>query len=564
MQRMLGSARWLMMLMVLAMVAAACGGGEGDDVVADDPVDEVVDGDTEGDEDDEEPATEDDATEDDGAGEGGTGGSFTIRGCEPQFLNTTDARDTCGGMVLRQLFSPLVDTDPETGEPELFVAESVESDDNTVWTITFGDQWTFHDGEPVTAQSYVDAWNAVAQPESGNSFFFSRFEGFDEVQDGSAETMSGVEAIDDTTIQVTLTEPFAPFVAQLSDTSFYPLPTAFFDDPEAFQDAPIGNGRYQMSGTWERNVQIALARYEDWPGDTPGNADEITYVLYDDLNTAYLDALAGNLDVMDSIPPENLVTADTDFGDNVIRTTTSTFTYLGYPMNQPEFGENLELRQALSLAIDRQAIIDTIFDGTLTAANAVIPPTLTAHREDASEFTTYDPERAQELFEEAGGFDGTMTMYFNSGAGHDTWVEAVANQWREVLGIEDIQFESLEFAQYLDLLDAGEVEGPFRLGWVTIYSSPQYTLEDLYTSTGGSNNFNYSNPEFDEALAEANRTPVEDADAAYQAAEDILLEDLPLIPMWFGLQVTVHNDTVSNVVVGGDTYVRAELIEVNS
>lgn len=557
------------MMASLVLFAAACSGSEtaedDDDADVTDATEDTAEpADTETDDEDAEPAgTEEPTEEDDAAAGGGQGGSFTIRGCEPQFLSITDTRDVCGGAVLRQLFSPLVDTDPQTGEPVLFVAESIESEDSTNWTITIGDQWTFHDGTPVTAQSYVDAWNAVAKPEAGNSFFFQRFEGFDAVQDGSADTLTGAEAIDDTTIQVTLTEPFEPFVAQLSDTSFYPLPQAYFDDPEAFENAPIGNGRYMMDGEWERDVQIALTRYEDWPGENPGNADQITYVIYADNATAYLDVLAGNLDVLDQVPPENIGNLENDFGENVVDTTTSTFTYLGFPMQDPRFGDNLELRQALNLAVDRQAIIDTIFDGTLTAANAIIPPTLSAHRTDACEFCNYDPERAQELFEQAGGWEGPMTLYFNSGAGHEEWVEAVSNQWRETLGIEEFEFESLEFAQYLDILDADEHTGPFRLGWVTIYASPQYTMEDLYASTGGSNNFNYANPEFDEALAAANSTSVDESDAAYQAAEDILLQDLPLIPMWFGRQFSVYNDTVSNIVVGADTYVRAELVEVN-
>jgi oligopeptide transport system substrate-binding protein len=539
--------RALALAAAAALVLTACGDNGADDGDTVDP-DVSENGET----DDGEPE-----------GEAASGGEFSIRGCEPQFLNTTDTRDVCGGAVLRLLFAPLVETDPETGEPFMGTAESVESDDNQNWTITLREGDTFHDGTEVTAQSYVDAWNAVAQPDASNSFFLTRFEGFEEVQNGEAEELSGVEVVDDLTIEVTLTEPFGPFLLTLNDTSFYPLPQAYFDDPEGFQDAPIGNGRYQMDGEWERNQQIALTRFEDFNGDDPGLADAITFVIYDDINTAYLDVQAGSLDVSETIPPEQEGAVDNDFGDNVLRTPTSSFTYLGFPMFQPEFGDNLELRQALSLAIDREAIISAIFSDTLRPATAIIPPVLEgAHREDACEFCEFDPERAQELFEEAGGYDGTMTLYFNSGAGHEEWVEAVANQWNEVLGIEDVAFESLEFAQYLDLLDAEEVVGPFRLGWILSYLSPQYALEDLYTTGAGSNSFGYSNPEFDEALARANATDPEEADAVYQEAEDILLADLPLIPMWYGQSTSVWNDRVDGVIMDPSGYVRAEQISV--
>jgi oligopeptide transport system substrate-binding protein len=542
--------RALALAAATALVLTACGDNGADDG---DTVDPEVSEDGEA----------DGETDTDGDGEAAAGGEFSIRGCEPQFLNTTDTRDVCGGEVLRLLFAPLVETDPETGEPSMGTAESIESDDNQNWTITLREGDTFHDGTEVTAQSYVDAWNAVAQAEASNNFFFSRFEGYAEIQDGSAEELSGVEVVDDMTIEVTLTEPFGPFLISLNDTSFYPLPEAYFEDPEGFQDAPIGNGRYQMDGEWQRNQQIALTRFEDFNGEDPGLADAITFVIYDDINTAYLDVQAGSLDVSQAIPPEQEGAVDNDFGDNVLRTPTSSFTYLGFPMFTDEFGDNLELRQALSLAIDREAIISAIFSDTLRPATAIIPPVLEGvHREDACEFCEFDPDRAQELFEEAGGYDGTMTLYFNSGAGHEEWVEAVANQWNEVLGIEDVQFESLEFAQYLDLLDAEEIVGPFRLGWILSYLSPQYALEDLYTTDGGSNNFGYSNPEFDETLARANATDPEEADAVYQEAEDILLTDLPLIPMWYGQSTSIWNDRVDGIIMDPSGYVRAEQISV--
>lgn len=548
--------------LVLALVLAACGS---DDDAAD-PADPAPDTDTDTDEDtDPEPDEDDEAPEDDDAdAEPSAGGEFSVRHCEPQTLIPQDSREVCGGAIVNQVFSGLLETNPETGEPEMLVAESVETDDNVVWTITIRDDFTFHDGTPVTVESFVNAWNFGADPDNGfrNVDYYQQIEGFGAVQDGEADELSGVEIVDDTTIQVTLSEPFAPFLQKLTDSSFVPLPDSAFDDIDAFNDAPVGNGRYMMDGEWVRDVEIRLARYDDWPGDNPGNAENIEFRIYDDLNTAYLDVQAGSLDISSGIPPERMADADADFGDRVDQAPTSSFTYLGFPMYDANY-ESLELRQALSLAIDRQAIIDTIFDGALTPATAIIPPVLEAHRPDACDVCEFDPERAQDLFEQAGGWDGTMQMYFNSGAGHEEWVEAVANMWRENLGIEDIQFQSLEFAEYLDLLAEQDIEGPFRLGWVLSYLSPEYALADLYMTTGGSNYFGYGNEAFDEAIAEANRADVEEADALYQEAEDILLGDLPNIPMWYGLTTSVWTERIDNIVVDPSAYLRVELIQVN-
>jgi oligopeptide transport system substrate-binding protein len=538
--------------LVLALTLAACGG---DDAETTDPGTETDVDDTD----------ETEETDDEAAEPASAGGTFTAYGCEPQSLVPQDSREVCGGRVVLQVFSGLVETDEVSGEPELLVAESIETEDSIVWDIEIRDDFTFHDGTPVTVDSFVDAWNFGANPDNGQRAvgFYQEIEGFEALQEGEADTLSGVEITGDNTIQITLSDPFAPFLTKLSDSAFYPLPDVAYDDIDAFNQEPIGNGRYQMAGPWENDIQIPLARYEDWPGDDPGLADEITYTIYDSVETAYLDVQAGSLDVLEQIPPERLAAAEGDFGDNVVQTDTSSFTYLGFPMYDPVFGENQELRYALSMAIDREAIISAIFNDAQTAATGVIPPVLDAYRGDAcGELCEFDPERAQELFEEAGGYDGTMTVYFNSGAGHEEWVEAVTNQWREVLGIEEFEFESLEFAQYLDILaDEGAV-GPYRLGWALAYLSPEYAMADLYTTTGDSNYFGYGNSEFDDTLAEANASDPEDADAVYQQAEDILLEDLPLIPMWYGQSTSVHTDRVSNIVVDATTYLRVEKVEV--
>lgn len=496
--------------------------------------------------------------------DGDAGGEFSIHNCEPQNLIPQNSTEVCGSKVLDQLFSGLFENDPETFEPVPVMAESIETDDAQSWTVTIRDDFTFHNGEPVTAQHFVDAWNFAANPENEmrNATFFSNFAGFEEVQAGDADELSGVSAPDDTTIEIELTEPFAALESMLAYTAFFPLPEEAYEDIDAFEQAPVGNGRYQMDGEWEHNQRIAMERYEDWPGDDPGLADRVVWEIYEDINTAYLDVQAGELDILDGIPPEREGGVESDFGDNLTRDETSSFTFMGFPLYDEQF-EDERVRQALSMAIDRQAIIDAIFDGARTPATAVIPPVLPSHREGVCEACEHDPERAAELLEEAGGWDGELTVYFNSGAGHEEWVEAVAGQWRDTLGIEDITFESLEFAQYLDLLNNREITGPFRLGWVLSYGSPQYALEPIYGTGASSNFFEYSSEEFDDLIAEANaELDSAEAEALYQEAEEVLVEDLPVIPMWFETRTTVHTDRVSNVVMDPRTFIRVESVQV--
>jgi oligopeptide transport system substrate-binding protein len=506
--------------------------------------------------------------------EAASGGEFSVYVCEPESLIPQNTNETCGAEVLNALFTPLVNFDPETTEAQFGEdvgdahAVSIESDDQTTWTVKLKDGWTFHNGEPVDAASYVRAWNAGALSTNayGNSYFFENIVGYDDLQaeegaEPAATEMSGLKVVDDTTFTVQLTAPFSQFPLTLGYTAFYPLPESFTADPKAYEEQPVGNGPFQMDGAWQHNQQIAVKRFENFEGE-PAKADAVQFKIYSDVNTAYNDLLGGNLDIMDSVPPEQLASAKTEFGDRFLERESSSFTYLGFPMYDERFA-NADLRRAFSMAIDRQPIIDAIFNGSFTPAKSVVSPVVAGSREDpCGENCTYNPEMAKQLFDSAGGYDGTLTLWFNSGAGHEKWMEAVSNQLRQNLGIQDIEFKSLEFAEYLGLLDNEEITGPFRLGWVMDYPSPQNYLEPLHSTDGSSNNTGYSNEQVDSLIEEGNAAAdIEAGIDAYNQAEDLILEDMPIIPMWFGQVQAAHSENVENVII--DAFTRINTAEIS-
>ncbi len=534
-----GKLRSLTGLTLVALLATACGGGN-------DP-------------------------KNDGVGQGKAGGEFSVYIGEPEHLIPQNTNETAGAEVLNALFTPLVEYDAKTAEQtfEGAIAESITSEDQKNWTIKIKDGWSFHNGEKVDAASYVRGWNAGAYGPNayGNSYFFENIQGYGDLQADKGKQpqkkeMTGLKVVDDRTISVTLNEPFSQFPLTLGYTAFYPLPKAFEADPKAFEEHPIGNGPFQMDGDWKHNQQIRVKRYDNYAGDK-AKADAVTFRIYSNINTAYNDLLAGNLDIMDSLPPERLGSARQQFGDRFIQRSSSSFTYIGFPLYDPKFRDP-RLRQAMSMAIDREAIIKAIFNNSFRPAKSIVSPVVAGARENpCGEACEYNPAKAKELFQAAGGFNGPLTLWFNSGSGHEKWMEAVSNQLRQNLGIADIKFKSLEFAQYLDLLDNEKVTGPFRLGWVMDYPSPQNYLQPIYSTTGSSNNFGYSNKQVDQLIQQGNAaSDVQAGIDFYHQAEDIILKDMPNIPMWFGQVQGAHSDKVQNVVIDAFTRIRTADITV--
>lgn len=494
--------------------------------------------------------------------DGDAGGEFSTYLCEPQSLTPGKSVDVCGAGVLEQVFTGLTEIDYDTFEPVAGVADSWETEDNVTWTFQLGEDWTFHNGEELTAQHFVDTFNWTVDPDNAqaNAEYYEFIAGYQAVVDGETTELEGLTALDDHTLEIVLSEPFGQFPALLSLVGFSPLPEVAYEDMDAFEAAPVGNGRYQMDGEWEHDVEIRVERFDDWAGDEPGSADRIEFRIYNDVATAYQDVQAGNLDLLYNAPPEYIPQMEADFGENQGSFDTGTLTYLGIPMYHEDFAD-VDVRRALSMATDRQEIIDNIFDGARTAASSVLPPVLPEGREDACESCEYDPEAAADLYAAAGG-PSELTMYFNSGAGHDDWVQAVANQWEANLPVDSVTFESLEFAQYLDLLAEGEIQGPYRLGWTLSYPSAQESLEPMYAS-GASRNFAfYASDEFDDKIATANAADADEATTAYQAAEDVILGDLPVLPMWFEQHNVVWSENIDNVHITPRGLPQVELVNV--
>lgn len=493
-------------------------------------------------------------------GQGEADRSFSIGIIEPEHLFPPTTNATNDMQVLFTLFTGLVEYDAQTAKPADAMAESISSSDQKNWTIKIKPGWTFHNGEAVTARSFVDAWNfgAYAPNAAGNSSTFAKIEGYDDLQGDPAATppvppgakeMSGLAVVDDTTFTVALKEPFSQFPLTLGFQAFYPLPRVALEDPKGFEEAPVGNGPFMMDGRWRHDEGIRVKRYPDYQGPPPA-AEAVEFKIYVAKETAYRDFQASALDITTELPSQEIPGARQTYGERYVEQLSSGLNYLGLPLYQPAFARK-EVRQAISLAIDRQLIIDKIYGGERDPARSIVFPALPGTRPDACEICDLDVARARRLLAQGGGWTGgTLHIWFATGRDHENAMESVANQLRDNLGIADVKFETPEFAVFFGAVKAHEVTGPFRLNWLMDYPSPQAYLAPLFTSASSSNRAGYANPKVDELIAAGDRAPsIEAGLASYQEAEDLILDDMPVIPLWFAKNQAVHSERTDNVVI---------------
>ncbi|MCV7125342.1 ABC transporter substrate-binding protein [Mycobacterium lacus] len=485
----------------------------------------------------------------------------------PNPLIPTSTNDSNGGRIIDRLFAGLMSYDAK-GNPSPEVAQAIETTDNVNFRITLKPGWTFTDGSPVTAHSFVDAWNygALSANAQLQQSFFSPIDGFDEVAgragDGKRATMSGLQVVNDLEFRVRLKAPTIDFMLRLGFSSFYPLPAAAFRDMAAFGRNPIGNGPYKLADgpngqAWEHNVKIDLVPNPGYHGNRMPRNKGLRFEFYANLDTAYADLLSGNLDVLDTIPPSALPIYKRDLGANVTTGPAAVNQSLDTPFRLPHFaGEEGRLRRlALSAAINRPQICRQIFVGTRSPARDFTARSLPGFDPNlpGSDALDFNPERARRLWAQAdaiSAWSGRYAIAYNADSGHREWVDAVANSIKNVLGIDAVGAPAPTFAGLRTQIANRTIDTAFRSGWQGDYPSMIEFLAPLYATGAGSNDVGYSNREFDAALLAAEAAPtLREATVLANTAQRILLQDMPAVPLWDYVSVVGWSPRVSNVTV---------------
>ncbi|WP_431954989.1 peptide ABC transporter substrate-binding protein [Actinacidiphila sp. bgisy167] len=524
------SATWVAGAIIVAMAATACGGGK------------------------------DSA----GGGSSKSDGIVSMEIGEPQNgLVPSNTYETEGGEVVHALFVGLTKLDADNKIVD-DMAQSIETPDSKVWTIKLKPGYTFHNGEKVTAQSFIDAWNYGANQDNAQqtNALFSHIAGYADLNPGEGkkpktDKLSGLQAVDDSTLKVTLTAPFSAFKAQLSFNAFYPLPKAFFKDPKGFGEAPIGNGPYEMKGKVKHNESISVVKYDKFPEASQYEVKGINFKVYSNADTAYRDLQGGSIDIDDSIPTSGLATYKQDLGDRAIDESDSGVGYIGFPLKYNKAFQNADLRKAISMSIDRKAIAEKIFLGSRMPADDFISPIIPGYRQGAcGDACTLNPTEAKKLYQQSGGLpNNTLEIGYNADGDHKAWIEAVANQIQTNLGIKVTAKPFEQFQTILNDLDAKKYGGAFRMGWNMDYPNMENYLRPIFSKdaiANGSNYAGYTNPEFEKLLAAGDKAATDaDAQKEYQAADDILLKEMPYIPVYFYKLNAGYSAKLSAVKIAG-------------
>jgi oligopeptide transport system substrate-binding protein len=556
-------AKLLALIMGLSLVAAACGG------------------------DDDEGADEGSGT--DQAAEGVQGGELTDLGVfgqgPPEHLDPRINSTVDGWQIGGSLYDGLAETDfadPENPVTRPLVAESWEvNDDATEFVFTIREGLAFSSGEEVLPSSFVRGWESASDPEFAGdySYLFGFIEGGQAKLDGEADTISGVVADDDAmTLTVTLSAPYANFPAVAGFQTFMPMPSdidELADQTEWEQGIMVGNGPFMMEAP-ANDREIVLVPNPEWDGTQYDEAfglpeqpflDRITFTIGSDIDTSYNSFEAGEADVANFAPGRYQEAID-----NYATTIDTPFLgayYFLFDMRDPLFAgeENRPLRQAISQAINREDINTDVYEGSRTTATGITPPGIPGFEEGLCEYCNYDPEAAEAAYQEwldAGNeLTEPLPIEFNADSGHEPVVQIIIDNLADI-GIEAVA-APIPPDDYFGQLAEGAC-GFCRVGWLADYPTyDNFTYDIFGTEALDGNNYGYSNPQFDELVAQAKaETDEEAAGELFREAEQILLnEDIGVVPInWYNGQQVYNPDTVANLVEEPTGHVRWETVSL--
>lgn len=463
---------------------------------------------------------------------------------EPESLDPHKVSAVPEGNIIRQMFIGLVNTDRQ-GRTVPGIAESWESKDNKVWVFKLRDaKWS--NGEPVTAHDFVYSWQRLVNPDTASPYASylvdAKVLGAKDITGGEADIDTlGIKALDNKTLQITLTEPVPYFPDMLIHTSTKPVPQkviAEFGNKWTDPDHIVVNGPYRLS-EWLVNDKIVLKRNTGYFDDANTKIESVILLPISSPPTDVARYRADEVEVSGEVPPEQFAMLKETLGDELRVAPRLCTYYYKYNTVKPPF-DDVRVRRALALALDRDTITEKVMGQGQKAAYQLTPPTTNGMNNNTPEWQNWSPERriaeAKKLLNEAGYNQNhplKFELLYNTSESHKNIAVAFSSLIKEALGSVEINLINKEWKTYLDTRRNGNYDIA-RSSWCGDYNEPSSFLNTL--KTGNSNNHGkYSSPQFDSLM---NQTLKDDIDAQqraelYQQAEAQLDTDMPNLNIFY-------------------------------
>lgn len=481
-------------------------------------------------------------------------------GAEPQDLDPHITTGIPEYHIQRTLFEGLTRKNPRTMEPVPGAAESwTVSPDGRLYTFAIRRNARWSNGDPVTAHDFVYSWKRILSAKMASDYAYTLYciENAEEYHTGKISDFAqvGALALDDHTLQVRLKNPTAYFLQLLDHHSTYPVHRPTIEKFGAMDERGtkwtragnfVGNGPFTLKA-WEVNKVLVVEKNPHYWEAAAVRLQQIHFYPVEDLNTEERMFRAGQIHVTLSgyVPIEKIAVYKQENPELIhIHPGYATYYYEFNTTRKPF--DDVRVRKALAMAINRQQIVDKVAKGGQTPAYTLTPPDPFGYQPKAA--MEYDVAQARALLAEAGYPDGkgfpTFELLYNTAENHQKIATAIQQMWKTNLNI-DVQLANQEWKVYLTARNNLEHDIA-RAGWLADYVDPSNFL-DILLSYSGNNRTGWKNPEYDRLIKEAASTvDTEARHAILQQAEQIIVDEAPIIPIYYYSDIHLVASSVRN------------------
>jgi len=463
-------------------------------------------------------------------------------GSEPSSLDPHKVESDVENNIISDLFEGLVSVSP-AGEIQPRLAEKWENKDNTVWTFHLRPGVTWSDGTAITAQDIVWSWQRLVSPLTASPYAsypgnMHIVNGAEIAQGQKAPETLGVKALDDTTLEVTLTQPNAAFLAMLAHPSLVPLDKVLisrYGDKWTKPEHMVTSGPYKLS-QWVVNERIVAERNPRYWDNAHTVINKVTYLPISSETADVNRYKAGEIDIVYTVPINQFAQLKKTMGDQLDVSPQLATYYYEFNTTRPPFNDP-RVRRALNMALDKDIIAEKVMGQGQRPAWLISQPDIGGVNLHNPEYASWPREKriaeAKKLLSEA-GYNETHPLVFNllynTSESHQRIAIAASSMWKKNLGVE-AKLQNQEWKTMLDAMHTHNFDA-VRYAWIADYDDAATFLNNFRTGDS-ENTSQYSNPVYDEALRNAAKASDTTARGKfYQQAEDLLGQDVPAIPVY--------------------------------